>query len=183
MFPCQRQCRRQENGKVGIPVSNHNPQLLFGLHPAQSQSTQRLPYSDPDRFQLLFTLTHSYNTDVKNLKISQLDESNFKQRKSAANLAFAQLFPAPVCPNTKLSGRNSWPKGPARTLSMVPATTSVGMKQDSNTKTSELIRALVAKNVCRLYSNETSIPTSDMCECSAESQCPMSAEMYLLTIS
>ena len=129
MFPCQRQCRRQENGKVGIPVSNHNPQLLFGLHPAQSQSTQRLPYSDPDRFQLLFTLTHSSHSDVKNLKISQLDESNFKQRKSAANLAFAQLFPAPVCPNTKLSGRNSWPKGPARTLSMVPATTSVGMKQ------------------------------------------------------
>ena len=32
----------------------------------------------------------------------------------------SQLFPAPVCPKTKLSGRKSWPKGPARTLSMVP---------------------------------------------------------------
>lgn len=32
----------------------------------------------------------------------------------------AQLFPAPVWPKTKLSGRKSWPKGPARTLSMVP---------------------------------------------------------------
>ena len=28
---------------------------------------------------------------------------------------------APVCPNTKLSGRNNWPNGPARTLSIVPA--------------------------------------------------------------
>ena len=27
----------------------------------------------------------------------------------------------PVCPKTKLSGRNNWPNGPARTLSMVPA--------------------------------------------------------------
>lgn len=35
--------------------------------------------------------------------------------------ALAQLLPAPVWPNTKLSGRKSWPKGPARTLSMVPA--------------------------------------------------------------
>ncbi len=32
-----------------------------------------------------------------------------------------QLLPAPVWPKTKLSGRKSWPKGPARTLSMVPA--------------------------------------------------------------
>ena len=32
----------------------------------------------------------------------------------------AQLFPAPVWPKTKLSGRKSWPKGPARTESMVP---------------------------------------------------------------
>ena len=28
--------------------------------------------------------------------------------------------PCPVCPKTKLSGRKSWPKGPARTESMVP---------------------------------------------------------------
>ena len=27
----------------------------------------------------------------------------------------------PVCPKTKLSGRNNWPNGPARTLSIVPA--------------------------------------------------------------
>ena len=35
-----------------------------------------------------------------------------------------QLFPAPVWPKTKLSGRKSCPKGPARTLSMVPIRTS-----------------------------------------------------------
>ena len=33
-----------------------------------------------------------------------------------------QLLPAPVWPKTKLSGRNSWPNGPARTLSIVPGT-------------------------------------------------------------
>ena len=33
-----------------------------------------------------------------------------------------QLLPAPVWPKTKLSGRNNWPNGPARTLSIVPGT-------------------------------------------------------------
>merc|ERR1719207_322453 len=33
---------------------------------------------------------------------------------------FAQLFPAPVWPKTKLSGRKSCPNGPARTESIVP---------------------------------------------------------------
>ena len=129
MFPCQRQCRRQESGKVGIPVSNHNPQLLFGPHPAQSQSTQRLPYSDPDRFQLLFALTHFVSLWFQEPENVWVPWKQLEAMQNAANLAFAQLFPAPVCPNTKLSGRNSWPKGPARTLSMVPATTSVGLKQ------------------------------------------------------
>ena len=47
-------------------------------------------------------------------------------------IRFAKAFPIetlcketsrhqPVCPKTKLSGRNNWPNGPARTLSMVPA--------------------------------------------------------------
>ena len=75
------------------------------------------------------TLSHFDFKSVKIVKTSEFHESNLKQRKNARNLALAQLFPAPVCPNTKLSGRNSWPKGPARTLSMVPATTSGSLKQ------------------------------------------------------
>ena len=36
----------------------------------------------------------------------------------------AQLFPAPDCPNTKLSGLKIWPKGPDLTESMVPGSRS-----------------------------------------------------------
>ena len=44
---------------------------------------------------------------------------------SNATLDSNDIVQKPVCPNTKLSGRNSWPNGPARTLSMVPARTEV----------------------------------------------------------
>lgn len=37
---------------------------------------------------------------------------------------FAQLFPAPDWPKTKLSGLNSCPNGPARTESIVPGSKS-----------------------------------------------------------
>ena len=40
------------------------------------------------------------------------------------HLPLAQLFPAPLCPKTKLSGRKSCPKGPDRTESMVPGSRS-----------------------------------------------------------
>ena len=190
MFPCQRQCRRQESGKVGIPVSNHNPQLLFGPHPAQSQSTQRLPYSDPDRFQLLFALTHFVSLWFQEPENVWVPWKQLEAMQNAANLAFAQLFPAPVCPNTKLSGRNSWPKGPARTLSMVPATTSVGLKQSGQRTATQKPQSLFGFWLPRMLADVTpmrhqfhSIPTSDMCECAAESHCPTSAEMYLLKTS
>lgn len=39
-------------------------------------------------------------------------------------VTFAQLFPAPDCPKTKLSGRKSCPNGPARTESIVPGSKS-----------------------------------------------------------
>ena len=55
------------------------------------------------------------NKHVESVELTAADQQPSKQRQ-----AFAQLLPAPVCPKTKLSGRKSWPKGPARTLSMVP---------------------------------------------------------------
>mgnify|MGYP001800973476 CR=1 FL=1 len=39
-------------------------------------------------------------------------------------LTLAQLFPAPLCPKTKLSGLKICPKGPDRTESMVPGSKS-----------------------------------------------------------
>ena len=38
---------------------------------------------------------------------------------------FAQLLPAPLWPNTKLSGRKRPPRGPDRTASMVPGSRSI----------------------------------------------------------
>ena len=65
------------------------------------------------------TLTGCNSWSLNGMTLKLL--ASMETTQNVANLAFAQLFPAPVWPNTKLSGRNSWPKGPARTLSMVPA--------------------------------------------------------------
>ena len=72
-FPCQHQCRRQESGKVGIPASNHSPQLLFGPHPGQSQSTQHPRCSDPDRLQLNSSLN---GMTLKHVKTSGFHGNN-----------------------------------------------------------------------------------------------------------
>jgi hypothetical protein len=45
-------------------------------------------------------------------------------RHSVHSRPFAQLLPAPLWPNTKLSGRKRPPRGPDRTASMVPGSRS-----------------------------------------------------------
>ena len=59
----------------------------------------------------------------KNTSKHQPDEVSYE-----AYLIDRLRLPAPVCPKTKLSGRNSCPKGPARTLSIVPSKVLKGSK-------------------------------------------------------
>ena len=61
-------------------------------HDAQNKETPDLGYN--------FFLTM-----INNQKCSQ-------QPSPSVQCPLAQLFPAPLCPNTKLSGRKIWPKGP-----------------------------------------------------------------------
>jgi hypothetical protein len=90
--------------------------LSWGLSPTQFQHIkhQTSPWPrDLGRFLWMF---HDFWILLLDMNMSWLSLGLSDPSQSGA----AQLFPAPVWPKTKLSGRKSWPKGPARTLSMVP---------------------------------------------------------------
>ena len=190
MFPCRRQCRRQESGKVGIPVSNHNPQLLFGPHPAQSQSTQRLPYSDPDRFQLLFathfvSLWFQERENRENAWVSwkQLEATQKCQKPGLGPIISSTCLPEhEVVRAEQLAERSG-------TNAIHGACNNIWQSEAIKTTTHKP-QSLFRIWLPRMLADFTpmrhqfhSIPTSNMCECSAESQRPMSAEMYLLKTS
>ena len=184
MFPCRRQCRRQESGKVGIPVSNHNPQLLFGPHPAQSQSTQRLQYSDPDRFQLLFathfvSLWFPERENRENVWVSwkQLEATQKCQKPGLGPIISSTCLPEhEVVRAEQLAERSG-------TNAIHGACNNIWQSEAIKTATHKP-QSLFRIWLPRMLADFTpmrhqfrSIPTSNMCECSAESQCPMSAEM------
>jgi hypothetical protein len=65
------------------------------------------------------------NEQMKNFE--NCPESTFKTGHDFQRDKGCHFVPAPVCPKTKLSGRKSCPKGPARTESMVPGSRSIKM--------------------------------------------------------
>mmetsp|Transcript_81442 Transcript_81442/g.217847 ORF Transcript_81442/g.217847 Transcript_81442/m.217847 type:complete len:239 (+) Transcript_81442:604-1320(+) len=68
---------------------------------------------------------------------------------SCSRLQSGQTLPAPVWPNTKLSGRNSCPKGPARTESMVPGFKSIRIARGTYRPPVALLQCTLIRSSCR----------------------------------